>query len=239
MLSSRHPLTAIAFAACLPFLAGMAEAAETRFISLTTNTPAGGQILPGDGGRFLPLANAPRQATGGIRTDRRFLGLERVPRATVVAAAFAPPPAPIVTTTPTAIHEGAQAWPVADVAGTRISSPYGWRDDPFTGEQAFHSGLDIAAPAGTAVLATANGTVRAIGEHPRLGKYVMLLFPDGSEATYGHLESIAVGSGQKVVRGETLGGVGSSGRSTGPHLDYRIKVNGEHIDPLPLLRMTP
>jgi murein DD-endopeptidase MepM/ murein hydrolase activator NlpD len=239
MAIQRHHLAAALFAACLPFFVDDATAAEPRFFPLSANTPAGGQILPGDGGRFLPLADARRQATGGIRTDRRFLGLESVPRATVVAAAFAPPPAPIVTAMPTAVHEGAQAWPVADVAGTRISSPYGWRDDPFTGERAFHGGLDIAAPAGTAVLATADGTVRAIGEHPRLGKYVMLRFPDGSEATYGHLESIAVASGQKVVRGETLGGVGSSGRSTGPHLDYRVKVNGEHIDPLPHLRMTP
>ncbi len=231
MLSPRPSV--IAVAACLPFLAGMAEAAEPKFFALTASTPVAGQILPGHGGRFLPLANAPRQATGGIRTERRFLGLERVPRATVVAVALVPTPAPMPH------GDSAYAWPVADVAGTRISSPYGWRADPFTGEQAFHGGLDIAAPAGTAVFATADGIVRAIGEHPRLGKYVMLRFPDGSEATYGHLESIAVASGQKVVRGETLGGVGSSGRSTGPHLDYRVKVNGEQIDPLPQLRMTP
>jgi len=215
-------------------VADNAAAAEPRFFPLTTNAPAARQILPGDDERFLPL-DAARQGRGsGIRADRQFLGLERIPRATVLAAAIAPVPAPAVPQTDTAY-----AWPVADVPGSRISSPYGWRDDPFTGERAFHGGLDIAAPAGTAVLATADGTVRAIGEHPRLGKYVMLRFPDGSEATYGHLESITVGSGQKVVRGETLGGVGSSGRSTGPHLDYRVKVAGQSVDPLPLLRMTP
>jgi murein DD-endopeptidase MepM/ murein hydrolase activator NlpD len=131
----------------------------------------------------------------------------------------------------------AHIWPVDVAAESRVSSSFGWRRDPFTGERAFHDGLDIAAAAGTPVVATAPGVVKAIGEHTRLGRYVMVVFADGSIATYGHLRDFAVGSGQVVRRGQRLGSVGNSGRSTGPHLDYRLEVDGRRIDPLPLLRL--
>lgn len=188
--------------------------------------------------RFIPLGPPARTRLAvALPPSSRFLELT-VPRLMPLAAVVAPPPPPsppLTVAAPRTESPGAHIWPVAIEGGGRVSSPYGWRDDPFTGKRAFHGGVDIAAPPGSAVVATADGVVRAIGEHPRLGRYVMLRFTDGAVATYGHLESFAVGTGDVVRRGQTLGGVGSSGRSTGPHLDYRLEVDGRRVDPLPLL----
>lgn len=184
--------------------------------------------------RFIPLGPpAMTRLAVAIPPSRRFLSLT-APRPLPLAAVAAPPPPPTVVA-PRTESPGAHIWPVAIDGGGRVSSPYGWRDDPFTGERAFHGGVDIAAPPGSAVVASADGVVKAIGEHPRLGRYVMLRFTDGAVATYGHLESFAVGTGDVVRRGQTLGAVGSSGRATGPHLDYRLEVGGQRVDPLPLL----
>ncbi|MBL28312.1 MAG: hypothetical protein CMM50_12280 [Rhodospirillaceae bacterium] len=130
---------------------------------------------------------------------------------------------------------GFHGWPIAPEAKSRVSSHYGWRIHPMTGERAFHTGVDIAAPSGTPVLATAPGIVHAIGQHPRLGNYVMIDYLDGSVGTYGHLKRIEAASGDIVARGDMVGRVGSTGRSTGPHLDYSLKIDGRNVDPLPLL----
>lgn len=127
-------------------------------------------------------------------------------------------------------------WPIDTAVPSRVTSGHGWRDDPFTGERAFHAGVDIAAKSGTRVLATAPGRVEAVGEHPRLGRYVMIVYLDGSVGTYGHLKRITVATDQAVRRGQVVGAVGSTGRSTGPHLDFALKVDGRPVDPLPLLR---
>ena len=130
---------------------------------------------------------------------------------------------------------GFHGWPVDPGADSRVSSRYGWRIHPVTGQRAFHAGVDIAAPSGTPVLATAPGVVQAIGQHPRLGRYVMIDYLDGSVGTYGHLKSIDAASGDIVARGDMIGEVGSTGRSTGPHLDYSLKIDGRNVDPLPML----
>lgn len=126
-------------------------------------------------------------------------------------------------------------WPIAAGAKTRISSPFGPRKHPVTGRRAFHAAVDIAAAAGTPILATADGTVQATGRHPRLGNYVMLRHPDGTVGTYGHMKTIGVSRGDTVARGQRIGTVGSTGRSTGPHLDFSLEVDGKRVDPLPLL----
>jgi murein DD-endopeptidase MepM/ murein hydrolase activator NlpD len=127
-------------------------------------------------------------------------------------------------------------WPVDTAVPSRVTSGHGWRDDPFTGKRAFHAGVDIAAKSGTRVVATAPGRVAAVGEHPRLGRYVMIAYLDGSVGTYGHLKRITVATDQAVRLGQVVGAVGSTGRSTGPHLDFALKVDGRPVDPLPLLR---
>lgn len=109
------------------------------------------------------------------------------------------------------------------------------RADPFHGKQRFHGGLDIAAPAGTAILATADGYVKETGYRAGLGNYVTLTHADGSESMYNHLQKAEARRGSFVRTGQTIGKLGSTGRSTGPHLDYRLSKGGQGIDPMTIL----
>lgn len=125
-------------------------------------------------------------------------------------------------------------WPVADAHFT-ISSPYGPRRHPITGKQDFHAGIDIPAPQGTKVLAAADGEVTAVGEHPRLGRFVRIAHADGSYSLYGHLQRWTTKPGTAVRAGDRIGLVGSTGRSTGPHLDFSIRKDGKPFNPMSVL----
>jgi murein DD-endopeptidase MepM/ murein hydrolase activator NlpD len=130
-------------------------------------------------------------------------------------------------------------WPVDEAVAQRISSPFGYRIHPITHRRSFHKGIDIAAAIGTKVVATADGQISETGTHRNLGRYVKLAFEDGTYAYYGHLSGIKVRTGQKVKQGESIGQIGSTGRSTGPHLDYSLRINGKAVDPLPYLPEPP
>lgn len=117
-----------------------------------------------------------------------------------------------------------------------ISSGYGYRQDPFTGEPANHSGIDIAAELGSEIYAALSGKVVAIGyEHSDYGNYV-ILDHGGFYTLYGHCSELSVQNGQAVSEGEIIAFCGSTGRSTGPHLHFEIRVGGIRIDPTPFLR---
>jgi murein DD-endopeptidase MepM/ murein hydrolase activator NlpD len=118
-------------------------------------------------------------------------------------------------------------WPTSGY----VTSGYGNRVSPFTGRVQFHSGLDIAADFGTIVVAPASGRVVLSGENGALGRMVELDHGYGLRSHYGHLTKALVQRGQTVQRGEPIGTVGSSGRSTGPHLHYGVEVNGRTVDP--------
>lgn len=122
-------------------------------------------------------------------------------------------------------------WPVAGW----LSSPYGSRTDPFNDEKAFHPGLDISADYGTPVVATADGTIESAGNSGAYGLEVVVDHGFGITTKYGHMSRIAVMAGQHVKRGDTVGYVGSTGRSTGPHLHYEIWMNGRLTNPMTLL----
>ncbi|HXH06366.1 MAG TPA: M23 family metallopeptidase [Vicinamibacterales bacterium] len=122
-------------------------------------------------------------------------------------------------------------WPVAGW----LSSAFGTRPDPFTGEPTFHAGLDISADRGTPVVATADGTVASAGYQGPYGNLVVIAHAFGLETRYGHLARIAVRPGQAVRRGEIIGFVGSTGRSTSSHLHYEVWLNNRMINPLRLL----
>ncbi len=127
-------------------------------------------------------------------------------------------------------------WPVDTAWNQRISSPFGYRRDPFTGKRAFHQGIDIAAAAGARVLASAAGTVETVGTHPRLGKFVKIVHKGGTYTLYGHLKDWRVKEGERVDGGDYIGRIGSTGRSTGPHLDFSVRrEGGDAVNPLPLL----
>lgn len=127
------------------------------------------------------------------------------------------------------------AWPLPSSTEERISSGYGQRLHPITGRHSFHDGVDIVAAPGTSVLATVDGTVEEAGRKARLGNYVRLRHEGGLSSIYGHLASIQVKKGQNVAKGQIIGRLGSTGLSTGPHLHYAMKKDGESIDPMPYL----
>ena len=118
-------------------------------------------------------------------------------------------------------------WPVR---GT-LSSMFGVRTSPFTETPVFHHGLDIVARAGATVLASASGVVVKSGYEALYGNMVVLDHGAGYRSVYGHLSSCSVEEGAFVNRGEELGKVGSTGRSTGPHLHYEVRVNGLPVNP--------
>jgi murein DD-endopeptidase MepM/ murein hydrolase activator NlpD len=122
-------------------------------------------------------------------------------------------------------------WPVAGW----LSSSYGNRTDPFTNDKDFHPGLDISADYGQPVLATGDATVSGAGPNGAYGNMVALDHGFGIVTKYGHLSRIAVMNAQHVRRGEIIGYVGSTGRSTGAHLHYEVWMNGRLTNPMTLL----
>jgi murein DD-endopeptidase MepM/ murein hydrolase activator NlpD len=125
-------------------------------------------------------------------------------------------------------------WPVEG----QITGSFGERIDPFNGEGAFHSGVDISAGYGQPVIAPADGVVVFADLMGGYGRAIVLDHGHGITTRYGHLANFAVISGQRVQRGDTLGYVGLSGRSTGPHLHYEVRINDTPVNPHKYLRIT-
>ncbi len=116
-----------------------------------------------------------------------------------------------------------------------VTSGYGRRRDPFLGTPAMHTGIDLAAPRGTPVHATASGTVTFAEWNGGYGRMIEIDHGNGHRTRYGHLSKIGVQEGEKVEAGEVIGNVGSTGRSTGPHLHYEMVRDGHRRDPSPYL----
>jgi murein DD-endopeptidase MepM/ murein hydrolase activator NlpD len=125
-------------------------------------------------------------------------------------------------------------WPVEGP----VTGSFGERTDPFNGEGAFHSGIDISASYGQPVLAPADGVVVFADFMGGYGRAIALDHGHGVTTRYGHLASYAVVPGQYVRRGDTIGYVGLSGRSTGPHLHYEVRINDTPVNPHKFLRLT-
>jgi murein DD-endopeptidase MepM/ murein hydrolase activator NlpD len=126
------------------------------------------------------------------------------------------------------IAETPTVWPVHGV----VNSGFGVRADPFTGQPARHEGLDISVPRSEPVLATADGVVLRSGWAGEYGKAIAIAHGNRYETLFGHLEQTLVAEGQRVHRGDRVGLVGSTGRSTAPHLHYEIHVDGHAVNPL-------
>lgn len=122
--------------------------------------------------------------------------------------------------------------PVANKNLKQTASGYGTRVDPIYKTTKFHSGMDFSANPGTDVYATGNGTVVSAGWETGYGNTIEIDHGFGYRTRYAHLQSMDVKVGQKVVRGEIIGGVGSTGKSTGPHLHYEVVVKGEKVNPV-------
>lgn len=113
----------------------------------------------------------------------------------------------------------------------QITSPFGWREHPTTGREAFHYGVDIAADEGTPVACFADGTVGVVGESVELGRYLTVHHANGVLTLYAHCSRIVVQSGDEVKRGDKLAEVGSTGNATGAHLHFEIQSGEDYLDP--------
>ena len=125
-------------------------------------------------------------------------------------------------------------WPVEG----QVTGSFGERIDPFNGEGSFHSGVDIGSSYGHPIVAPADGVVTLTDTMGGYGKTIMLFHGNGISTRYGHLSGFAVTTGQHVQRGDVIGYVGESGRSTGPHLHYEVRINDTPVNPYKYLRMT-
>ncbi len=134
----------------------------------------------------------------------------------------------------TELADAPSLWPLEG----RVTSSFGERLDPFNGEGAFHSGIDICAPYGTPVRAAADGDVTGAPLGTGYGRGIVLDHGHDVLTVYGHLSAIAVLPGQHVMRGQVIGYVGESGRATGPHLHYEVRVHNVPVNPHKYLRTT-
>ncbi len=133
---------------------------------------------------------------------------------------------------------GNNAWAVeyayAPVAGT-MTSPFGWRSDPLQGKQRFHSGIDIGAPHGTPVYTPQDGVVIFSGTHGGYGNVVVVQHAGDLFTLYGHNSYLMVKQGDRVGKGQMISLVGSTGRSTGPHLHFEVRQGNGYVNPLEYL----
>lgn len=141
------------------------------------------------------------------------------------------------TTAAPARHATASIPSLVPVTTSRaLSSSFGMRVHPVLGGLRSHKGIDLAAPSGTPIRATADGVVGKADWFGGYGLYVELAHGANMETRYGHMSRIAVAEGQRVRKGEIIGYVGSTGRSTGPHLHYEVRIAGEAVNPVPYMQ---
>lgn len=124
-------------------------------------------------------------------------------------------------------------WPTLS---KRLTSNFGYRSDPFSGRASFHAGIDIAGRTGDPIYAAGAGKVITTAKDGSHGKYIVVEHPGGLQTWYLHLSRIGVSTGDSVKKGQEIGSLGSTGRSTGPHLHFEIVKQGEPVDPMPFLK---
>jgi murein DD-endopeptidase MepM/ murein hydrolase activator NlpD len=139
-----------------------------------------------------------------------------------------------------ALQRGLEGIPqVVPAAGRHISSGFGYRSDPFSGVAALHAGLDFKAPTGAPIYAAATGRVAFVGRHGGYGKLVEINHGNGLRTRYAHMSAFRARVGDPVKAGQVIGAVGSTGRSTGPHLHFEVRLNGQPVNPRPFLEVAP
>lgn len=128
------------------------------------------------------------------------------------------------------VYDGGMfSWPCP--AYKRISDDFGYRTDPYTGAQKMHNGLDLAAPYGSVIYAAYDGDVVAATYSSSMGNYIMIDHGDGLYTIYMHASALYVSKGQSVYKGQSIAAVGSTGRSTGNHLHFSVRLNGQYVNP--------
>lgn len=127
--------------------------------------------------------------------------------------------------------------PLGRPVETSISSSFGKRRDPFNGKPAFHAGIDFRGRIGDPIRVTADGKVIFAGRNGSYGKLIKICHGSGYTTRYAHLDRLSVRSGDRVTRGQEIGSMGNTGRSTGPHLHYEVRLNGSPINPAQFLKV--
>jgi murein DD-endopeptidase MepM/ murein hydrolase activator NlpD len=122
------------------------------------------------------------------------------------------------------------------VEGVHFTSEYGMRVHPVLGGRRAHKGIDLGAPVGTPIYATADGTISRADWFSSYGLYVSIEHGGNLQTRYGHMSRLNVAAGQEVHKGDIIGFVGTTGRSTGPHLHYEVRVSGEAVNPVPYMQ---
>ncbi|MDR2403362.1 MAG: M23 family metallopeptidase [Spirochaetaceae bacterium] len=117
----------------------------------------------------------------------------------------------------------------------RLSSPYGWRNDPISGVRRYHAAIDLAAALGTPIKAAMDGVIATVGTNSVYGKYIIISHSNGFQTMYAHLSVVSVSQGARVNQGAKIGEVGTTGYSTGPHLHFAVYKNGRAVNPLDFL----
>ena len=173
------------------------------------------QGYSGQGGPLTPVAFSSRGALPSGDIDRANRLLDQMDRLNLyrIAAQAAPFAMPVQS-------------------NVRMSSGYGYRRDPKTGGRRMHEGVDFAGPVGTPLYATADGVITYAGWQGGYGRLIKIQHQFGIETRYAHLSRINVRVGQKVSRGDRIGDMGASGRVTGPHLHYEVRVGGRSVNPM-------
>ncbi|MGW9405247.1 M23 family metallopeptidase [Arthrobacter sp. NPDC055585] len=183
-------------------------------------------------GMVFGVAEAATVADTGAVAERQLVNTQPFPEPQEPAPA-APAEGGTGSTAPVA--EAPPAKPSVPVDGLVITSPFGWRINPMTGSgQEWHTGTDFRGGLGAEVRSARAGTVVEAGWHTTGGGGLRIVVDhgDGVQTTYNHLNDIRVETGQPVEEGQVLGGVGSTGNSTGPHLHFEVLINGEYTDPM-------
>jgi murein DD-endopeptidase MepM/ murein hydrolase activator NlpD len=139
-----------------------------------------------------------------------------------------------------ALQRGLERIPqVIPAASRHISSGFGFRADPFDGEGAFHAGLDFKAAMGSPIFAAARGLVAFVGQRNGYGNVVEIDHGNGLRTRYAHMSAFRTRVGDPVMAGQLIGAVGSTGRSTGPHLHFEVRLNDQPVNPRPFLEVAP
>lgn len=191
------------------------SSADISSVAFPVDDPTDGP----DGAGTILLPELHRLATDEKGLERRFFKIERFYSDQTTRRAHTP-----------------NIWPALGLLWDR----FGWRDDVSEiGEAEYHCGIDISAPLGHPVVASADGVVALLDSRPDYGNLIIIDHGSGLTTRYAHLSGFRVTLGQRVKRGQLIGLVGRSGRATGPHLHYEVRLNGNAVNPLRYLSRTP
>ena len=183
------------------------------------------RIVSDTAGRPVFFSRSKFSGTSSVVTS----SLHRPPAPAILPVARLASPASLAPARPAAVPSG------LPVAATAFTSGFGMRAHPLLGGLRAHSGIDLAARSGSPIVATSDGAVSMAGWYGGYGLFVALEHGGGMQTRYGHMSRLNVAAGQQVRRGEVIGFVGSTGLSTGPHLHYEIRVNGQAVNPVTTL----